>query len=128
MTRCRADLAFPDPPYNVRIAGAVGRGRIKHSEFAMASGEMSSPAFVRFLSTVLHAAARISRDGAVHFVCMDWRHIGELLAAANAVYGDVLNIVVWCKTNSGQGYSIGAPTNSLACFAWVRLRTSTTSS
>jgi DNA modification methylase len=103
MTSCRADLAFLDPPYNVRIAGAVGRGKTKHSEFAMASGEMSSPDFVRFLSTVLGAAAVVSRDGAVHFVCMDWRHIGELLAATHGVYGAVLNLVVWAKTNSGQG-------------------------
>ena len=85
MAGCRADLAFLDPPYNVRIAGAVGRGKTKHSEFAMASGEMSSPEFVRFLSTVLDVAAAVSRDGAVHFVCIDWRHIGELLAAANLV-------------------------------------------
>jgi DNA modification methylase len=103
MTSCRADMAFLDPPYNVRIAGVVGRGRTKHSEFAMASGEMSPPDFVRFLSTVLDAAAAASREGAVHFVCMDWRHIGELLAAANPVYGAALNLVVWAKTNSGQG-------------------------
>jgi DNA modification methylase len=103
MTSCRADLAFLDPPYNVRISGAVGRGKTKHSEFAMASGEMSSPDFVRFLGTVLDAAAAVSRDGAVHFVCMDWRHVGELLAAAKPVYGATLNLVVWTKTNSGQG-------------------------
>jgi DNA modification methylase len=103
MVGCRADLAFLDPPYNVRIAAVVGRGKTKHSEFAMASGEMPSPDFERFLSTVLDAAAVVSRDGAVHFVCMDWRHIGELLAAAKGVYGAVLNLVVWAKTNSGQG-------------------------
>jgi DNA modification methylase len=103
MTSCRADPAFLDPPYNVRISGAVGRGKTKHSEFAMASGEMSSPDFVRFLGTVLDAAAAVSRDGAVHFVCMDWRHVGELLAAAKPVYGATLNLVVWTKTNSGQG-------------------------
>ena len=103
MAHCRADVAFLDPPYNVRIGGVVGRGRTKHSEFAMASGEMSSSDFVRFLSTVLDAAAAVSRDGAVHFVCMDWRHIGELLAAAKAVYGDIINIAVWVKSNAGQG-------------------------
>jgi DNA modification methylase len=103
MAGCRADLAFLDPPYNVRIAGVVGRGKTKHSEFAMASGEMPSPDFERFLSTVLDAAVVVSRDGAVHFVCIDWRHIGELLAAAKGVYGAVLNLVVWAKTNSGQG-------------------------
>jgi DNA modification methylase len=103
MAHCRADMAFLDPPYNVRIGGVVGRGKTKHPEFAMASGEMSSPAFVRFLSTVSDAAAAVSRNGAVHFVCMDWRHIGELLAAARGVYGAVLNLVVWEKSNPAQG-------------------------
>jgi DNA modification methylase len=103
MTGCRADLAFLDPPYNVRIGGVVGRGKTKHSEFAMASGEMSSLDFVRFLSTTLDAAASVSREGAVHFVCMDWRHIAELMAAAKPIYGEAINVAVWVKSNAGQG-------------------------
>jgi DNA modification methylase len=103
MRGCRPDMAFLDPPYNMRIAGLVGRGKTKHAEFAMASGEMVAEDFTRFLGTTLDAAASISRDGAVHFVCIDWRHIGELLAAANPVYGDMLNIVTWVKSNAGQG-------------------------
>ena len=70
-------MAFLDPPYNVRIKGVVGRGRVKHDEFAMASGEMSPSEFTAFLEETLGNAARVSRDGAVHFVCMDWRHIQE---------------------------------------------------
>jgi DNA modification methylase len=103
MAHCRADMAFLDPPYNVRIGAVVGRGRTKHSEFAMASGEMSSGDYVRFLGITLNAAAWVSRDGALHYVCMDWRHIAELMAAANPVYGAALNLVVWAKTNPGQG-------------------------
>jgi DNA modification methylase len=103
MTSCRADLAFLDPPYNVRIGGVVGRGKTKHSEFAMASGEMSSPEFVRFLGIALDAAASVSREGAVHFVCMDWRHYPELVAAAQPIYGEVINVAVWVKSNAGQG-------------------------
>jgi DNA modification methylase len=103
MAHCRADMAFLDPPYNVRIGGVVGRGRTKHAEFAMASGEMSSPDFVRFLGLSLNAAASVSREGALHYVCTDWRHIAELLAAAKALYGDTINIAVWVKSNAGQG-------------------------
>jgi hypothetical protein len=51
----------------------------------------------------LAAAAAVSRDGAVHFVCIDWRHIGELLEAGGAVYGETLNLAVWVKSNAGQG-------------------------
>ena len=69
----------------------------------MASGELSRTDFVGFLSSTLTAAAAVSRDGAVHFVCMDWRHIGELLEAGDTVYGETLNIVVWVKSNAGQG-------------------------
>ena len=96
-------MAFLDPPYNLRIGGVVGRGKTKHSEFAMASGEMSSKAFTRFLNNTLGAAVSVSRDGALHFVCMDWRHITELMVSANKIYGEALNLVVWVKSNAGQG-------------------------
>jgi DNA modification methylase len=96
-------MAFLDPPYNVRVKGIVGRGRIKHEEFAMASGELSRGEFVEFLSKTLDTAASVSRDGAVHYVCMDWRHLAELWDAGQAIYGAVLNLAVWVKSNAGQG-------------------------
>ena len=98
-----AAMAVLDPPYNVKIAGVVGRGRIKHREFAMASGEMSSESFVQFLVETLGNAEAHSRAGAVHYVCMDWRHLGELLAAGRQTYSEMLNLVVWAKSNAGQG-------------------------
>jgi DNA modification methylase len=102
MTHCRADVAFLDPFYNLRIGDVVGRGRTKHAEFAIASGEMTPAEYARF-GIALNAAASVSRDGALHYVCTDWRHIAELMAAAKPVYGDTINIVVWVKSNSGQG-------------------------
>jgi DNA modification methylase len=99
----RPAMAFLDPPYNVRVRDIVGRGQIQHSEFAMASGELSRTSFVEFLQQSLAAAAAVSRDGAVHFVCMDWRHLGELLEATGTVYDAMVNLVVWAKTNAGQG-------------------------
>jgi DNA modification methylase len=99
----RAAMAFLDPPYNVRIRDVVGRGRTRHAEFAMASGEMTPAHFVAFLGDGLAAAAAASRDGALHYVCMDWRHIGELLEAGRQVYGETINLVVWVKSNAGQG-------------------------
>jgi DNA modification methylase len=103
MGRERAAMAFLDPPYNVRIGSVVGRGHIKHGEFAMASGEMSPKEYVAFLKKTLGNAWHVSRDGAVHFVCMDWRHIRDLIEAGEAVYEEVLNLIVWAKTNAGQG-------------------------
>ncbi len=96
------DCAFLDPPYNVKINGhvnAVGR----HREFAMASGEMSENEFRTFLSETLGACAKVSRDGAVHFVCMDWRHMDDVTASVDGVYSKLLNICVWNKSNAGMG-------------------------
>ncbi|HWZ08185.1 MAG TPA: DNA methyltransferase [Bradyrhizobium sp.] len=98
----RVDAAFLDPPYNVRIGGhAVAAG--SHREFAMASGEMSEAEFRSFLADTLGAAARLSRDGAVHFVCMDWRHMDSVSAVGSKVYGELLNLCIWNKSNAGMG-------------------------
>lgn len=75
-----AGMVFADPPYNVRIKSVQGRGKIKHSDFAMASGEMSKAQFTRFLTDTLGLAAGHSVDGAIHYVCMDWRHLDEIQA------------------------------------------------
>jgi DNA modification methylase len=99
----RASMAFLDPPYNVRVRDIVGRGQVKHSEFAMASGELSRSDFVGFLKSTLAQAAGVSRHGAVHYVCMDWRHVGELIEAGGMIYGEMLNLAVWVKSNAGQG-------------------------
>lgn len=100
----RARAVFTDPPYNVKIDGHVcGSGAVKHREFAMASGEMNANAFTDFLETSLSAMAEVSHDGAIHFVCMDWRHMAELQAAGANVYSELKNLVVWAKTNGGMG-------------------------
>lgn len=100
----RADMVFTDPPYNVPVDGHIcGLGTVQHREFAMASGEMSSAEFVAFLERVMRNMAFFSTDGSVHFVCMDWRHIFELLSAGRAVYDELKNLCVWNKTNGGMG-------------------------
>ncbi len=99
-----AQMVFTDPPYNVAIDGHVsGLGKIKHREFAMASGEMSVVEFTDFLATVFGNLADHSNDGAIHYVCMDWRHMGEILAAGRDVYSELKNLCVWAKTNGGMG-------------------------
>ena len=98
----RAQMVFTDPPYNVKVHGHVGgRGLVKHQEFAMASGEMSDAQFTEFLSTSLTQISLFADDGAICFVCMDWRHTQHLLTAAQAI--TLKNICVWVKSNSGMG-------------------------
>lgn len=99
----RPSMVFTDPPYNVRIATTVGRGKTKHREFASGSGEMSPAQFTDFLKRWMKVAAAHSTNGSIHYVCIDWRHLGEMLAAGAAVYHELKNIIVWVKSNAGQG-------------------------
>jgi hypothetical protein len=98
-----AAAVFCDPPYNLRARAIGGRGRIRHPDFAVASGEMHPAQFRRFLSETLGNGVHVSREGAVHYVCMDWRHIGDLIDVGGDLYGGMLNLVVWNKSNAGQG-------------------------
>ena len=99
-----AGMVFTDPPYNVPINGHVGgSGAIQHREFAMASGEMSQAEFTSFLHRAFANLATCSADGSIHFVCMDWRHVSEVLAASKDVYSELKNLIVWAKDNGGMG-------------------------
>jgi DNA modification methylase len=97
-------MTFTDPPYNVRISGHVsGLGKVQHAEFVMASGEMSETEFSDFLTTILKNVSAVSVDGAIAFVCMDWRHLYELFGAARTAGLARKNVCVWVKTNAGMG-------------------------
>ena len=100
----KADAVFSDPPYNVPIGGNVsGLGAVRHREFAMASGEMSPAEFIDFLIGAFSLHALHTIEGSLHFLCMDWRHAGELLAAGQTVYSELKNLCVWVKSNAGMG-------------------------
>jgi DNA modification methylase len=98
-----ASMAFLDPPYNVAVSSIVGRGRTKHREFAEASGEQTTEEFIAFLRETLGNASRVSAGGALHYVCMDWRHLLELMTVGRDVYAAHVNTAIWVKTNAGQG-------------------------
>lgn len=100
----KAHLVFTDPPYNVKIDGHVsGLGVVKHREFAMAVGEMSELEFTDFLTRICRHLALNSHSGSLHYICMDWRHAGEMLAAGKQIYSDYKNLCVWAKDNGGMG-------------------------
>jgi DNA modification methylase len=100
----RAVLIFTDPPYNLAIDGNVsGRGKTKHREFAMASGEMSRREFTAFLQRAFENLCAASTDGSIHFVCMDWRHMREALDASENTYHELKALCVWTKSNGGMG-------------------------
>ncbi len=97
-------LIFTDPPYNVPIERNVsGKGKVRHEDFAMACGEMSEAQFTQFLEASLGSAAKRCRDGAIAYVCMDWRHMGELLVAGRRVFSELKNVCVWNKSLGSNG-------------------------
>ena len=97
-------MVFTDPPYNVPVNGHVRSGNGgDHREFAMASGEMSDAEFRAFLADVMALLLGQLVDGGIAMVCMDWRHIEELIAAGKACGFELINLCVWNKTNGGMG-------------------------
>jgi len=100
----RAAMVFTDPPYNVPIEGhASGLGTIHHRPFPMASGEMNEAEFTAFLAQTCRNLAAFSTGGSLHYLCIDWRHLEELLAAGREAYGELKNVCVWVKDNAGMG-------------------------
>ncbi len=98
----KAQTIFADPPYNVKVQGNVTKQK-HHEEFAQASGEMDRAKFTDFLKRGMELQAKYSIDGSIHFQCMDWRHIGEMLEAGEQVYSELKNLCVWDKNTGGMG-------------------------
>ncbi|MGX7926563.1 site-specific DNA-methyltransferase [Tsuneonella sp. HG094] len=99
-----AAMVFTDPPYNVPVSGHIcGLGKVSHDEFAMASGEMSKSQFTAFLADFLAKMLPHLKDGAVLDVCMDHRHVGELVAALEVNDLVHLNLCIFNKNNGGMG-------------------------
>ena len=98
-----AQMVVTDPPYNTRIERVVGRGKVRHREFQMASGEMSASEFVTFLECFIRSAVCHSQDGAIHFIFKNWPNLHQLLSAALPLYSEWKNLLVWNKSNAGQG-------------------------
>ena len=100
----KAQMVFTDPPYNVPIMGHVsGLGKAQHGEFVMASGEMNSQEYTTFLRAIAEQLTAFTTDGAISYICMDWRHAFELLRACRKTFSELKNICVWAKNNGGMG-------------------------
>ena len=112
-----ASLAACDLPYNVPVRGHVS-GRQGAREFAMASGEMSEEAFTAFLAVIFGNLSAFTLDGSLHLHFMDWRHMGEMMAAGHAVYDELKNVCVWAKDNAGMG-ALWRSQHEL-CFVWKK--------
>jgi len=99
----KAAMIFTDPPYNLsaREIGQTCEGA--HGDFEMGSGEMSRSEFAAFLESIFSLLRQYSSDGSIHYICMDWRHIGEMISAGDKVYDELKNLCVWVKSAGGMG-------------------------
>jgi DNA modification methylase len=98
-----ARIVFTDPPYNLSVGEITGLGQIQHRNFVMAAGEMTEEEFSNFLFRNFRLLANHSMDGALHYICMDWRHAFELLKSAKQIYSEFKSLCVWAKDNGGMG-------------------------
>ena len=103
MNGAPAAAVICDPPYNLPARAIGGRGKRQHPDFAFAAGEMHSAQFREFLSQTLSNGIAVSKENALHFIFMDWRHIGDLIKVGDELYDEMLNLAVWVKSNAGQG-------------------------
>ncbi len=98
-----ADMVFCDPPYNLKINNIIGLGSVQHDEFPMASGEMTETEFIDFLTVVFKNLVAVSKEGSIHYQCMDWKHIYEIMVAGRNAYSEFKQLCVWNKNNGGMG-------------------------
>jgi ParB-like chromosome segregation protein Spo0J len=95
-------LALTDVPFNVPIRGHC-TGQAHHREFELAHGEFSREEFDAFNKDWMRLASDVLVDGGLLATFIDWRSVDLILSAGRELGLDLLNIVVWAKSNAGQG-------------------------
>ena len=100
-----AVLVFGDLPYNVPTVGHIqsGKGKHNHRDLAGAYGQLSPAEFTSFMRAIFRNCARFSSPGSIHYHSMDWRHAREILDAADGVYTEFKQLLVWDKGSGALG-------------------------
>ncbi len=101
----KAGAVLTDPPYGVAIEGNVsGLGAKKHGDFMMGCTEMSDVELTfSFFRPAFQLMAEFSHPGAIAFVFMDWRHARHVQNAADGVFLEHKNTIVWVKSSPALG-------------------------
>ena len=108
-----AQMVITDHPYNVPIDGPVtGRGKVRDRELKV----MPEPAFTKFLERSIHWAITFSRNGSIHYLFVDWRHLPELLNVARPLYAEWKDVLVWNKSHAVRGSFYGSKHELIAVF------------
>ena len=99
----RAEMVFTDPPNDQRLQQHLSRPGHAKDGFTKASEAVNAPDFKHFLSTYMAHLVRCSVNGSIHFHCMDWRHLSEILDVGAANYSELKALCVWNKTTGRKG-------------------------
>jgi DNA modification methylase len=104
-----AAAVFIDPPSEVKVDAPIGDlGRVKRRRSALASREMGETEFTQFLTIACRLLATNSRDGSLHYVCLNWRHLEKFLSVSRKVYAELTALCVWNKGTAGTGNLYGS--------------------
>ena len=97
----KAGMVFTDPPYGCPVKGFVSTR--DHREFVQGSGELDGEALTAFFSSWCRCIVDVTEPGAIVELCIDWRSMPRLLAAAGETFGGLVNLAVWVKDRAGMG-------------------------
>jgi hypothetical protein len=98
-----AQVVFIDPDCKFPAGQHPSKkGEVRDGGVVQASGELGRQDLEAVLSSCA-LLAKHSDNGAIHFVCMDWRYAAELLAARREIYSDLIDMVVWVRSNTVLG-------------------------
>lgn len=103
MDKKLAQMVFTDPPYNVKVNDILTSSAKKHKDFKEAAGKMTPEEFIQWLKDVFINLVLFSTPGSIHYICMDWKHIYEIISAGREVYTEYKNLCIWNKDNGGMG-------------------------
>lgn len=100
-----ADIIFTDPPYNLSADYIGNTGSVKHKDFAEAAGEMTDEEFMLFLRKIMQLSCDISKNGSLHYIWMDFRHIWHMTEAGREPYKTIApkQLCVWNKDSGANG-------------------------
>ena len=97
-----AQLVCSDPPYGVKIKHNVST-KASAREFVMMSGEQTTPELIAFFRAAFRNCARFSHGGSIHYHFIDWRNLRHMLDAADGVYEEFKQLIVWVKPAGALG-------------------------
>lgn len=79
----RAQMVFADLPYGCKIEDFVSR---THGNFVQGAGDMTKDELREFYRSIFKHSAAYSNAGSIHFSCIDYRSMKEMLDAGFATY------------------------------------------